>query len=93
VSPLAVTFLVTALVAAAAVAVVRHARHRERNPGDPWWRSPAVWFGTCAVFAILGLFVAPKLFGFTFLFLPFLWIGGLGRPDREGSSGRRDLEG
>jgi len=26
--------------------------------------------------ALLGIVVFPKLFGFTFLFLPFIWIGG-----------------
>lgn len=35
------------------------------------------------MFVLLGLFVAPKLFGFAFLFLPFIWIrrwgGGDGR--------------
>ena len=39
--------------------------------------------GVSAVFVLLGLFVAPKLFGFAFLFLPFIWIrrwgGGDGR--------------
>lgn len=49
----------------------------------PWWGNPLLWVGVSAVFVLLGLFVAPKLFGFAFLFLPFIWIrrwgGGDGR--------------
>ena len=87
-SPLAASVLVTAAVVAIAVAVVRFGRHRAANPGEPWWRSAPLWLGVSCVFALLGLFVAPKLLGFTFVFLPFLWIGGLGRreprrPDSE----------
>jgi hypothetical protein len=73
------------------VALVTFARRREAEPDRPWWQHPPVWIGASAVFALLGLFVAPKLLGFTFLFLPFLWIGGIGRrtpPQRE----RRDHE-
>ena len=83
VSPLAVILLVTAIAAAAAFAIVRFGQHRERNPGDPWWRTPYLWIGVAVVFAILGVFVAPRLFGFTFLFLPFLWVGGFRRRDRR----------
>ena len=43
-------------------------------PARPWWGSPVLWLGVCAVLALLGLFVAPHLFGGVFLFLPFLWI-------------------
>jgi hypothetical protein len=47
----------------------------------PWWGNPLVWVGVSAAFVVLGLLVAPKLFGFAFLFLPFIWIrrwGGAG---------------
>ena len=43
--------------------------------GRPWWGRPLVWVGACAVLALLGLVVAPRLFGVVFLFLPFIWIG------------------
>jgi hypothetical protein len=33
---------------------------------------------------VLGLLVAPRLLGFTFVFLPFLWIAGAGRRRRDG---------
>jgi hypothetical protein len=45
----------------------------------PWWGHPGVWLLISAGFVFLGLFVFPKLFGFTFLFLPFLWVGRLWR--------------
>ena len=77
--PLAASLLVTALVVAIVVAIVRYGRHRADHPGDAWWRTPPLWIGVSVVFALLGLFVAPKLLGFTFVFLPFLWVGGLGR--------------
>jgi hypothetical protein len=32
-----------------------------------------------AVFVLLGVFVFPRLLGFTFLFLPFLWMRAAGR--------------
>lgn len=41
----------------------------------PWWGSPLVWVGACAVLALVGLVVAPRLFGVILLFLPFVWIG------------------
>jgi uncharacterized membrane protein YfcA len=85
-SPLAVTIVATAVAAATAVAIVRFVRHREMHPGEAWWRSTSVWMGVAVVFAILGVFVAPQLLGFTFLFLPFLWVGGLGRREREEST-------
>jgi hypothetical protein len=47
----------------------------------PWWGNPWLWLGISAGCALLGLFVFPKLFGFTFLFLPFIWIGGRHRRD------------
>ena len=84
-SPLGVTILVTAISAAVVVALVVSARRREAEPGRPWWHHSPVWIGASVVFALLGLFVAPRLLGFTFLFLPFLWIGGGHRERRETS--------
>ncbi len=61
----------------------------------PWWGNPAVWLLISMAFVLLGLFVFPKLFGFTFLFLPFVWIRGLWRrrPPEDGVPGRPDAEG
>ncbi|MGZ4131182.1 MAG: hypothetical protein ACXVPR_10220 [Actinomycetota bacterium] len=66
----------------------------------PWWGHPGVWLLISAGFVFLGLFVFPKLFGFTFLFLPFLWVGGLWRqrprdeepPRDDGAPPRPDAE-
>jgi hypothetical protein len=51
-----------------------------------------VWLLVSAAFVFLGLFVFPRLFGFTFVFLPFLWIGGLWRqrPRGDGPPPRPD---
>jgi hypothetical protein len=60
----------------------------------PWWGHPGVWLLISAAFVLLGVFVFPKLFGFTFVFLPFLWIGGLWRrrPPQDRSPRRPDAE-
>jgi len=49
----------------------------------PLWGSPLMWVGACAVLALLGLVVAPRLFGVVFLVLPFIWIGRLRRRQRR----------
>ena len=49
------------------------------RPQRPWWGNPVVWLLVGSAFAIVGLFVFPKIFGFAFLFLPFIWIGRFGR--------------
>lgn len=42
--------------------------------GDrPQWGRPAVRIGLILVFVLVGLLVAPRLLGFIFLFLPFVW--------------------
>lgn len=66
-------------------------RGRRRRP---WWGHPGVWLLVSAAFALLGLFVFPRLFGFAFLFLPFVWVGGLwrGRPGGDGAPRRPDAE-
>ena len=61
---------------------LRHAGGLRAPKGRPWWGSPMLWVGVAAVFLALGLFVAPKLFGFTFLFLPLIWMR---LPRRRGS--------
>ena len=53
----------------------RAAPPRDPEPRErPWWGSPWLWLGACAVFLVLGFVVWPGLFGGTFLFLPFVWI-------------------
>ncbi len=54
-------------------------------PGRRWFGRPATWALVSVALVVLGLFVAPRLFGFLFLFLPFLWIRG---QRRRGPRGR-----
>ena len=44
------------------------------QPSRPWWASPLLWVGIAVVFLLLGIFVTPRLFGGTIMFLPFFWI-------------------
>jgi hypothetical protein len=41
----------------------------------PWWGNPLVWLGVGLVSVLLGVFVWPWLFGFTFVAVPFVWWG------------------
>ena len=48
----------------------------EPEPDRPWLGRPRAWLVLAAVFLILGLLVAPKLFGGVFLFFPLFWFRG-----------------
>jgi hypothetical protein len=74
VSPLAITLVVTAVAGAVLVLTAALARARSVDPGRPWWSYPVVWVGVCAVVTVLGAIFVPRLLGFTFVFLPFLWL-------------------
>jgi uncharacterized membrane protein YfcA len=39
----------------------------------PWWANPLVWLAIGVVSVLLGIFVWPGLFGFTFIVIPILW--------------------
>jgi hypothetical protein len=47
---------------------------------------PTSWIVLGAMLLVVGVVVAPRLLGFTFLFLPFIWSRGRGR---GGPRGRR----
>jgi hypothetical protein len=49
----------------------------------PRWGNPRLWVGVCAGLALLGLVVAPRLFGVAFLLLPFIWMGGFRPRERR----------
>jgi hypothetical protein len=69
------------------VDLVRGRRHRS------WLGHPGMWILLSAAFVLLGVFVFPKLFGFTFLFLPIVWVAGLWRNrPRDGQTPRHDGE-
>ena len=67
-----------AFVAAVAVLLAWRSR-RSLEPDRPWWGMPGVWIGISMVFVLLGVFVFPRLLGFTFLFFPFVVLRSLGR--------------
>jgi hypothetical protein len=67
------------LAGAGTLALTRRLPASARVPGRPWWGNPAVWAGAIVAFVLLGVFVFPRLLGFTFLFLPFMWLRGSGR--------------
>ena len=80
-SPLVASVVVTLVVAAVVVAVVAltGAGPRDRParaPGRPPWGNPAVWAIAAVCLVLVGAFVFPRLLGFTFLFLPFIWMRG-----------------
>lgn len=50
----------------------------------PWFGQPAYWLVLTAIFLVVGLFVAPRILGGVFLFLPFIWMrGSRPRPARK----------
>lgn len=75
-----VPFAVLVTVTAAVLAVRELPRPAAGEARDGSWRprvtTPPVWIGVTVVLLLLGLFVAPRLLGFTFLLLPFLWLRG-----------------
>jgi hypothetical protein len=75
--------LIPAVLFAGAVVAFLVIRERTELRERPWWGAVPTWLIVCGVLLVLGLVVAPRLLGVTFLLLPFIWIGGLGRRRRE----------
>lgn len=81
--------LVPVVLFAAGLALVLAVRGRRVEPiraagrPRPWWGRPRFWLGVAAVSIVLGLVIAPRVFGFTFLFLPFILVGGRRKPRQE----------
>jgi hypothetical protein len=71
--------LVPAVLFIGAVVAVLALRNRTEPRECPLWGAAPTWLIVCGVLLVLGLVVAPRLLGFTFLLLPFIWVGGLGR--------------
>lgn len=60
---------------------------REGAPGGRQWGAMPAWLGVSVALVVLGVLLAPRLFGFTFLLLPLLWMGRGRR--RGGPPGRQ----
>jgi hypothetical protein len=96
VSPLVAVLIVVVLCAAASAAalpfVMRGSGPGVGMPRRPLWQNPAAWVLGGLLVTALGIFLFPKLLGFVFLFLPFVWMRGGGRrpPQREQRPEDRD---
>jgi len=84
VGTLALILVPATLVAAAIALVLAFRASGAAEPRRPWWGSPAVWVVVSATSLLVGIFVAPRLLGITFLLLPFVWARGFGRRRRPG---------
>ena len=84
-----VVIILLALVVGAVV-LGRSASGGSVGPSRPLWANPAFWVGASLVLLLLGAFVVPRLLGFTFLLLPFIWMRASGR--RRGSRPRAPEE-
>lgn len=87
---LALILIPAAIFIAVMAGVLALRGQRVRAPGRPWWSTPVPWILASTAFVLLGLFVFPRLFGFTFIFLPFLLARSFGR--RRSENGRRRPE-
>jgi hypothetical protein len=79
VSTLALILIPAAIFVALVAGVVALRDRGMRDPARPWWGSPAVWIAGSIAFVLVGVFVFPRLFGFTILFLPFFLARSFGR--------------
>jgi hypothetical protein len=66
--------LVPAVLFAAVVWTVLTVRGGGVSEGRPWWGRPASWMAVWAGLLVLGVVVAPRVFGFALLFLPLVWF-------------------
>lgn len=51
---------------------------------------PTPWIVLGAMLLVVGVVVVPRLLGFTFLFLPFIWSRGRGRGGPTGGTHEQD---
>jgi hypothetical protein len=79
VGTLALILIPAAIFVAIAASILVFRTRGIRDPERPWWGSPVVWVAGSLAFVLLGVFVFPRLFGFTILFLPFLLARSFGR--------------
>jgi hypothetical protein len=79
VGTLALILIPAALFVGAVALVLALRSGRVVEPGRPLWSYPGAWIAISTVFVLLGVMVFPRLLGFTFVFLPLIWMRGFGR--------------
>ncbi len=83
--------LIPAALFVGAVALVLALRNgRVAQPGRRWWGYPGAWIAMSAVFVLLGAMLFPRLLGFTFVFLPLIWMRRFGRRREPQDRSRHD---
>ena len=85
-SPLVATLVGTflcAVVGALALPSVLRGPRPDGEPGRTLRSNPAAWAVGAVLLMLTGAFLFPRLFGFAFLFLPFVWMRRMGRRERD----------
>ena len=75
--------LIPAAVLVAVIAVLLSLRRDRTVDPRPWWGRPGAWVAISAAWVLIGVFVFPRLLGFTFILLPMVWSRALGRRRRS----------
>ena len=86
---LALILIPAALFIGAVILVLALSNGRRVEPARPWWSYPGMWIAISTVFVLVGVMAFPRLLGFTFVFLPLVWMRGFGGRRRGGSGQRR----
>jgi hypothetical protein len=87
---LALILIPAVLFIGAAILVLSLSNGRRLEPTRPWWSYPGMWIALSTVFVLVGITVFPRLLGFTFVFLPLVWMRGFGgRRGRDSRSEHR----
>jgi hypothetical protein len=90
---LALILIPAALFIGAVILVLALSNGRRVEPARPWWSYPGTWIAISTVFVLVGVMAFPRLLGFTFVFLPLVWMRGFGGRRPRGSGGwRRRLD-
>jgi len=86
---LALILIPAALFVGAVILVLALSNGRRVEPARPLWSYPGLWIALSTVFVLVGVMAFPRLLGFTFVFLPLVWMRGFGGRRQRGGSGDR----
>ena len=84
---LALILIPAALFIGAVILVLALSNGRRVEPARPWWSYPGMWIAISTVFVLVGVMAFPRLLGFTFVFLPLVWMRGVGGRRQRGGPG------